>query len=156
LPRFLAPGDQTRLTVLVHNLDLPAGEQVATVSVAGPLAVAGESKLAVTLAAGAQALPSPLLSPTGAGRGIVRPDVTGAGGFPVQRETAITVRPARGAATLVAGGDLAPQADFQLAPPLDRFIPGTWQAMATFGGAVRYDVSGLVQALDRYPLWCLE
>ena len=27
LPRFLAPGDETRLTVLLHNLDLPAGEQ---------------------------------------------------------------------------------------------------------------------------------
>ena len=41
LPRFLAPGDQARLTVLLQNLDLPAGEDVATVSVDGPLALAG-------------------------------------------------------------------------------------------------------------------
>ena len=44
----------------------------------------------------------------------------------------------------------------QLAPPLDRFVAGTWRATASFGGAVRYDVAGLVQALDDYPLWCLE
>jgi uncharacterized protein YfaS (alpha-2-macroglobulin family) len=156
LPRFLAPGDQTRLTVLLHNLDLPAGEQSATVSVDGPLAIGGQPKLVATLAAGAQALPFVTLNATGAGRGIVRLDVAGTGGFHVQRETAITVRPARGATTLVAAGDLAPGAEVQLAPPLDRFVPGTWKAAVTFGGAVRYDVAGLVEALDRYPLWCLE
>jgi uncharacterized protein YfaS (alpha-2-macroglobulin family) len=156
LPRFLAPGDQARMIVLLHNLDLPAGEQVATVSVDGPLAVGGEWRLAATLAPGAQALPFTTLNATGAGRGIVRLDVTGTGGFHVLRETAITVRPARGAATMVAAGELAPGTEVQLAPPLDRFLSGTWKAEATFGGAVRYDVAGLVQALDRYPLWCLE
>lgn len=156
LPRFLAPGDQARLTVLLHNLDLPAGEQAATVSVDGPLSIAGETKLAATLATGAQALPFTTLTATGAGRGIIRLDIVGTGGFHIQRETAITVRPARGATTMIAGGDLAPGAEMQLAPPLDRFLAGTWKATATFGGAVRYDVAGLVQALDRFPLWCLE
>jgi alpha-2-macroglobulin len=156
LPRFLAPGDQARLTLLLHNLDLPAGEQAATVSVDGPLAVSGETRLAATLAPGAQALPFTTLTATGAGRGIIRLDVAGTGGFHIQRETAITVRPARGAATMVAAGELAPGAEFALSPPLDQFVPGTWKAAATFGGAVRYDVAGLVQALDRYPLWCLE
>jgi uncharacterized protein YfaS (alpha-2-macroglobulin family) len=156
LPRFLAPGDQARMTLLLHNLDLPAGEQAVTVSVDGPLAVAGQTRLAATLAAGAQALPFTTLNATGAGRGVIRLDVLGTGGFHIQRETAITVRPARGATTVVAAGELAPGADVQLAPPLDQFVAGTWKATATFGGAVRYDVAGLVQALDRYPLWCLE
>ena len=44
---------------------------------------------------------------------------------------------------MVAAGELAPDAELQLAPPLDQFIPGTWKASATFGGAVRYDVAGL-------------
>jgi len=156
LPRFLAPGDAARLTVLLHNLDLPAGEDAVTVSVSGPLAIQGEQRLAATLAQGAQALPSTILTATGAGRGIIRLDVTGPGGFHIQRETAITIRPARGVTTMVAGGDLAPGAEIQLAPQLDRFIAGSWRASASFGGAVRYDVAGLVQALDHYPLWCLE
>jgi hypothetical protein len=156
LPRFLAPGDAARLTVLLHNLDLPAGEDVATVSVDGPLAVQGEQRLAATLEQGAQALPSTILTATGAGRGIIRLDITGPTGFHIQRETAITVRPARGATTMIAGGELASGAEAQLVPPLDRFVAGSWKASASFGGPVRYDVAGLVQALDHYPLWCLE
>ncbi|HME23640.1 MAG TPA: alpha-2-macroglobulin [Acetobacteraceae bacterium] len=156
LPRFLAPGDQTRMTLLLHNLDLPAGEQAVTVSVDGPLAISGEARLAATLAPGAQALPFTTLTATGAGRGVIRLDVAGTGGFHIQRETAITVRPARGATTMVAAGEIPPGAEMQLAPSLDQFVAGTWKATATFGGAVRYDVAGLVQALDRYPLWCLE
>ncbi len=156
LPRFLAPGDQTRMTLLLHNLDLPAGEQAVTVSVDGPLAISGQARMAATLAPGAQALPFTTLTGTGAGRGIIRLDVTGTGGFHIQRETAITVRPARGATTLVAAGELSPGAEMQLTPPLGQFVSGTWKATASFGGAVRYDVAGLVQALDRYPLWCLE
>ncbi len=156
LPRFLAPGDQARLTVLLHNLDLPAGETVVELSVDGPLSLSGPSRLAATLAPGAQALPSTVLAATGAGRGIVRLNVTGPAGFTVQRETAITIRPARGATTIVAGGDIAPGAEASLAPPADRFLAGTWRASATLGGAVRYDVAGLVASLERYPLNCLE
>jgi len=156
LPRFLAPGDQARLTVLLHNLDLPAGETVVELSVDGPLSLAGPSRLAATLAPGAQALPSTVLAATGAGRGIVRLHVTGTAGFTVQRETAITIRPARGATTIVAGGDIAPGAEATLAPPADRFLAGTWRASAMLGGAVRYDVAGLVASLEHYPLNCLE
>ena len=156
LPRFLAPGDQARLTVLLQNLDLPAGEDVAAVSVEGPLAISGEARLAATLAPGGQALPFTTLTATGAGRGVIRLDVIGPGGFHVQRETRITVRPARGATTLVAGGEFPPGAEMQLVPPLERFVAGSWKASASFGGVVRYDVAGLVQALDSYPLWCLE
>jgi len=156
LPRFLAPGDEARLAVLLHNLDLPAGESAAAISVDGPLRVVGEARLSATLAPGAQAVPFTALAATGAGRGVVRLDVSGPGGFRVQREAAITVRPARAATTVIAGGDLAPHADATLAPPVDRFLPGTWRASATFGGAVRYDVAALVAALDRFPLNCLE
>ncbi|HEY8290063.1 MAG TPA: alpha-2-macroglobulin family protein, partial [Acetobacteraceae bacterium] len=156
LPRFLAPGDEARLTVLLQNLDLPGGEAAATVSVDGPLQISGPARLTATLAPGAQALPFTMLTATGAGRGVIRLDVTGPSGFHVQRETAITVRPARGAVTVVAGGELAAHAEAPVAPALDQFLPGTWRASASFGGAVRYDVAGLVQALERYRLNCLE
>ncbi len=142
--------------MLLQNLALPAGEDVATVSVEGPLALAGPARLAATLAADAQATPFTLLRATGAGRGVVKLDVTGPGGFQVHREAAITVRPARGVATSIAGAELAPGAQGTLQPPTDAYLPGTWRASASFGGAVRYDVAGLVQALDHYPLNCIE
>ena len=38
LPRFLAPGDEARVTVELVNLDAPAGEYAPTLSVTGPAA----------------------------------------------------------------------------------------------------------------------
>ncbi len=158
LPRFLAPGDDTRLAVLLHSLDLPPGEAAATLTTDGPLSVTGPSRLAVNLAAGAQAIPLTTLHATGAGRGILHMDVTGPGGFHLQRDTAITIRPARPAIVSVAGGEVAPGAEALIAPPLgpDKFVPGTWKLSATFGAPVRYDAAALVQSLTDYPYSCLE
>ncbi len=39
LPRFLAPGDEARLAVMLHNVDLPAGPVRVAVSASGPLEV---------------------------------------------------------------------------------------------------------------------
>jgi hypothetical protein len=87
-------GDQTRMTLLLHNLDLPAGEQVVTVSVDGPLAVSGEHGWPRRWPRGPGAAVHHATA-TGAGRH--RPaGCRGTGGFHIQRETAITVRPARG------------------------------------------------------------
>ncbi len=131
--------------MLLQNLDLPTGEDVATVSVDGPLSLSGPARLAATLAPMAQATPYTLLTATGAGRGVIKLDVTGPGGFQVHRESAITVRPSRGVATSVVGAELAPGAEVALAPPIGAYLPGTWRASASFGGVVRYDVAGLVR-----------
>ncbi len=156
LPRFLAPGDEAQLAVQLHNLDLPAGEAVATVSVEGPLALTGETRLAATLAQGAQVVRRTTVRATGAGRGVIRLEVTGPGGFQVRREAAILVRPARAPVSIASGGELAPGAEARLAPALDRMVPGTGSASAGFGGPVRYDVGALVRALGAYELSCLE
>src|SRR6185312_3169183 len=156
LPRFLAPGDEARLAVLMQNLDLPLGEAIAEVSVEGPLALAGEPRLAANLSPGAQLVRTTTLRATGAGRGIVRLAVTGPGGFRVEREAAILIRPARAPVTIASGGELAPGAEARLVPALDRMLPGTAAASVGFGGAVRYDVAALVRALEEYSFSCLE
>ena len=156
LPRFLAPGDEARLAVLMQNVDLPAGEGVAQVSVEGPLALSGDARLSANLLPGAQVVRATTLRATGAGRGVIHLAVTGPGGFQVQRETAIIMRPARAPVTVASGSELAPGAAAHLVPALDRMVPGTATASAGFGGAVRYDVAALLRALDDYPLFCLE
>ena len=156
LPRFLAPGDEARMAVLMNNLDLPAGEAVAVVSVEGPLQLVGDPRLAATLQPGAQVVRTAVLRATGVGRGVIRLAVTGPGGFTVQREAAILVRPARPLLTVMAGGPLAPGAEARAIPALDRMVPGTGTARVTFGGPVRYDPAALLKALDAYPLFCLE
>ena len=156
LPRFLAPGDEVRLAVLLQNVELPDGEAVATVSVEGPLAVVGQARLSAPLAAGARAMRYATLQATGAGRGVIRLDVSGPGGFRVQRETAILVRPARAPLTVVAGLELMPGTEAAVVPVLDRMVPGTGSARVGFGGPVRYDAGAMVKALDAFPLSCTE
>ncbi len=156
LPRFLAPGDEARVTVLLHNLDLPAGEAVAELSVSGPLEVVGNPRIALPLAQGARATPSAVLRATGVGSARVTLTATGPDGFRISRESAITVRPARGNITVVAGASLAPGAEIRLAPDTARFLPGSWRATASFGVAVRFDPAPVLRDLLRFPLSCVE
>jgi hypothetical protein len=74
----------------------------------------------------------------------------------VTHDAAITIRPARGPATVMAAADLPPGGEVALAPAVDKMIPGTWRAAATFGAPVRFDAAALVQALADYPISCLE
>ncbi len=156
LPRFLAPDDEARLAVLLQNVDLPTGEAVATLSVDGPLAITGPSRIAVTLAQGARALPATVLWATGVGRGVVKLDVTGPNNFHVAREQTITIRPSRASQTVVTAGEIAAGAEAQLAPTADRFLFNTWRGSASLGSPVRYDVAAMTRALDDYPFACLE
>src|ERR1700724_237928 len=77
LPRFLAPGDDARLAVLLHNIDLPAGEAKAVISTEGPLTLVGADTVSAVLAPGQRAVPGTILHATGAGRGIVKLSITG-------------------------------------------------------------------------------
>lgn len=156
LPRFLAPGDEARIAVLLHNIELPAGEIAAELTATGPLAIAGPARLAATLATGARAQPVTTLRATDGGEGVLRLAVTGPGGFRVERESRITIRSSRPRVTEVAGVELPPGAELPLAPPVERYVAGAWRATASFGAAVRYDVAGMLRAVEEFPLYCLE
>ncbi|HEX3990172.1 MAG TPA: alpha-2-macroglobulin [Acetobacteraceae bacterium] len=156
LPRFLAPGDDARLAVLLHNIDLPAGEAKAVISTDGPLTIVGSNTVSAVLETGQRAVPGTTLHATGAGRGVVKLTITGPGGFNLLRDTAITVRPSRGLSSIVASNELQPGTDARITPATDRFIPGTWKASVRIGGPVRYDAAGVVQELADYPWSCLE
>ncbi|MFC7473043.1 alpha-2-macroglobulin [Dankookia sp. GCM10030260] len=156
LPRFLAPGDEARLPVLLHNLDLPAGEVGATLSAEGAIALAGPARLAATLAPGARVLPASAIRATGAGQGVLRLAITGPDGFSATREARITVRSSRPVTTEVAAQEIPAGAERPL--PLDpaRWVAGTWLASAGFGAPVRFDAQGMLRQLELYPFGCLE
>jgi hypothetical protein len=156
LPRFLAPGDEARLPVLLHNIELPAGEVVATLTATGAIEIAGPARLAQNLATGARATPATTLRATVAGEGVLRLAVTGPNGFTTERESRITIRSSRPSVTEVAVTTLAPGQAAAVPVPSDRFIGGTWQARATWGAPVRFDPGGMLAALKRFPLDCLE
>ena len=156
LPRFLAPGDEARLPVLLSNLDLPEGEITATLSAEGAVALAGPERLAARLAPNARALPTSTLRATAAGQGVLRLTVAGPGGFTASREARITIRSSRPITTEVTAQEIPPNQERPLPLAADRWLAGTWRAAASFGGPTRYDAGGMLKLLESYPFACLE
>jgi uncharacterized protein YfaS (alpha-2-macroglobulin family) len=156
LPRFLAPGDEARISVLLHNIELPQGEIAAELTATGGLALDGPTRLAATLATGARAQPFATLRAREGGEGVLRLAVTGPNGFRVERESRIAIRSSRPRVTEVAGAELRPGAELPLSPPIDDYVAGAWRASAAFGAAVRFDVAGMLRAVEEFPLYCLE
>jgi len=156
LPRFLAPGDEATISVLLHNLELPAGEVSATLTAEGAIALAGPNRLAARLATGARAQPTATLRANGAGEGVLRLAITGPDGFSAAREARIEVRSSRALASASSLIEIAPAAEARLVPDAARFLPGSWRATARLGTPVRYDVEGMLRLLESFPLACLE
>ncbi|TPG46936.1 alpha-2-macroglobulin family protein [Roseomonas nepalensis] len=156
LPRFLAPGDEARLPVLLHNLDLGAGGVRAAVTAEGPLAVDGGASLGGELAPGQRALPFATLRATGAGEGVVRVSVSGPGGYAAVHESRITVRSPRPLAREVVTASLPAGGALAVAPDLSRFVPGTAVVRASWGQPVRYDPAALMRANVDFPFLCAE
>jgi len=156
LPRFLAPGDEAGISVLLHNLELPAGEVSATLTAEGAIALAGPNRLAARLANGARAQPTATLRATGAGEGVLRLAITGPDGFSATREARIEVRSSRALATASSLIEIAPAAEARLTPDAAPFLPGSWRATARLGPPVRYDAEGMLRLLESFPLACLE
>ncbi|WP_458097558.1 MG2 domain-containing protein [Roseomonas sp. WA12] len=156
LPRFLAPGDEARLPVLLHNLDLPSGGVRAAVTVEGPLSVEGGGSLGGDLAQGQRVLPTATLRVTGAGEGVVRVSVTGPGGYSAQHESRITLRSPRPLAREVVVSSLTPGAAAPVGTDLQRFYPGTVSVRGTWGQPVRYDPAALMRVNVDFPFACGE
>ena len=153
LPRFLAPGDEARLPVLLHNLDLPAGEVSATLSAEGAIALAGPARLAATLAPGARVLPASAIRATARRRraccGWRSPGRTGSArrgrrGSPSAPPAPSPPRWRR------RRSRRAPSGPCRSIPAAGS--PGPGWLRRSFGGPVRYDSAGMLRQLELYPL----
>jgi uncharacterized protein YfaS (alpha-2-macroglobulin family) len=140
----------------MHNIELPAGEIVAELSTEGALAIEGPTRLTARLATGERAAPATGLRALSGGEGLLRLRLSGPEGFNVTRESRITIRPARPLLTEVQSAELPGGAEREVAPALDRFIPGTARAELSLGAVVRYDAAASLRAVEAFPLACLE
>ncbi len=83
LPRFLAPGDQARIGVMLQNLELPVGQVSVHLSASGTLGLSGGDPAPVTLAK-EQRLVLPVgLMANGTGPGTLTVEADGPSGFHV-------------------------------------------------------------------------
>ncbi len=158
LPRFLAPGDESRLLIELAHAEGPAGETSVVVESDGGIAIpADAARQSVTLEEGRiERIALPLtaveigdprlriLTTTPAGEALTK-TVT----LPVRLNDPEIAR--RNRIELAPGGRLVVDAG-----TFDGLEPGTGHATLAVGPAALFDVPGLLFALDRYPYGCSE
>jgi uncharacterized protein YfaS (alpha-2-macroglobulin family) len=159
LPRFMAPGDRIMAALNMHNVEGTAGQYTATVKADGAASSqGGQTRITTTLAKDERKLLMVPIEAGAAGIGNVSLNVTGPGGFSVQRAWPIEVRepqlPVSAEDTLV----LQPGTESRFGKELlAAFKPGTAKVAVTVTGGRGFDdVPGLLRWLDRYPYGCLE
>ncbi|WP_144185978.1 alpha-2-macroglobulin family protein [Elioraea rosea] len=156
LPRFLAPGDEARLLVSLHNVELPAGEVRLSFASTGPVAIDGGTQT-VTLAEGGRGRALFTLRGTGAGVSEVSLRAEGPAGFSATRVFPLTVRTARPAVTTVSRRELPPGQTLTVpANALGAYLPGTGRVTLSVNSAAPFDAAALIRALEAWPYACLE
>lgn len=156
LPRFLAPGDKSRATVLLHNVD--GAEGGYRIAIRAQDAVAGGTpERTIALAKGRREIFTVPLEGRDAGIGAVELAVSGPDGFAVARSWPIQIRPAQLPETRQIVQSMAAGEAITLGNDLlDGFIPGTGSVALSVSRWQGLDVPGLLRWLDRYPFGCLE
>jgi len=156
LPRFLLMGDKSTIRLDLDNVEGETGDYHVALAAGGPLKLAETTKT-VTLDAKKRGAMSLAVAATGVGAGLVTVNVSGPGGFTLERQYALevklstqilarrTVKPLAPGQTLTLTGDLF--ADL---------VRGTGKLALSVTPSAALDVASLLAALDRYPLGCTE
>ncbi|MBJ3777173.1 alpha-2-macroglobulin family protein [Acuticoccus mangrovi] len=154
LPRFLAPGDATRMRFDLHNVSGPAGDYTLSVTAAGPIALEPESER-FTLAADERTSIEMPLSATGTGEAAIVAHLTGPDGIDLASDYTVVVRPAATPVRAQRRVALAPGNTTTLgADLLEGYDTGASATVSIGSGEI--DTAGLVMMLDRFPYGCAE
>ncbi len=157
LPRFLAPGDDGRVAVSLHNVDGQAGDYRLTLEATGTVALDRAVAETRTLAVNQREVLSWNLRGREAGLGKVTLALQGPGGFSVRREWDIQVRAAQTPTAVDAVSSLEPNREMTVDRNLTAgFAAGTSVVSVALSRVPGIDVPGLLRALDKYPYGCLE
>lgn len=157
LPRFMAPGDQSRLLLEIVHASGPSGRMSLDVSARGIDLDTASVPSGFTLTdLGKEVLSIPVTALT-AGLHTVEVRLSTPGGkvltktltLPVQVNDPISARTSR--------FELAAGSTFNFDDNVFAgYMPGTASATLAAGPIARFDAPGLLEALDRYPYGCTE
>jgi len=159
LPRFLAPGDRSRVLLSLDAVEGPGGEVgLAVAAEGGQVQVAPESaRSSLTLAAGQRAQTSVALQAESVGEARLNIDLLTPDGQALRKTLRLPVRANAPRTSRTEAVTLQPGEGLTLdAERLADRVTGTGVLTISIGGAGRLDVAGLLMALDRYPYGCAE
>ena len=160
LPRFLAPGDRSRLLLGLTLVEGEGGDvQVAVSADHGLVGVdpaAAVRRLA--LATGVRTDLSIPIQAQGVGDEALVVQVTTPSGQALTKRLTLGVRDNAPAVMTSTRHELAPKGEgLRLTPDLlQGLVPGTAEALVSVSRAGRLDIVGILRALDRYPHGCTE
>ena len=156
LPRFMAPGDTSRVLLEVVHADGPVGDMPLSVTGDG-VEMATEIPVSVTLTEGGKQVLSLPFAATDVGVHHITVTLTTPDGRVLTKVLTIPV--------LANDPEVARTSRFTLAAG-EKFtfddavftglVPGSGSSTLSIGTLARFDAPGLLNALDRYPYGCTE
>lgn len=156
LPRFLAPGDESRVTVALHNVDGPAGAYRVSLKSSGAVDARGGGT-SLTLERDARSDLAFSLTGERVGTGGLALVIQGPQGMRLERNWDIAVRPAQTVLTRQVVRRLQSRQRQTLSGDLlEDFVPGTGEVLVTLSTRPQMDLAELLKSLDRYPYGCVE
>lgn len=156
LPRFMAPGDASRMRLEIDNTEGPDGEYQLTFEADDHVAAPGE-KLTVDLAAGKRTAIQVPLTATRTGDGIVSFRLSHPSGIEVSQTFALAVRPAQPPVSERQVIGLDPGSALTIDQErLAQMLKGSGSVSLSITRAGGIDVPSLLHSLDRYPYGCAE
>jgi uncharacterized protein YfaS (alpha-2-macroglobulin family) len=157
LPRFLNTGDRSTMHVDIDNVEGQAGDYAVTLTAKGPTGATGKVSDKVSLRAKQRLPVSFPLEVSAAGTATITLNVEGPGGFKLERDYALNVRPANQLLTRRTVRQIAKGESITLSDDLFAdLVPGTGSVALSVGPSTALDAASILKALDRYPFGCSE
>ncbi|MCB1333527.1 MAG: alpha-2-macroglobulin family protein [Roseivivax sp.] len=156
LPRFLAPGDSSRLRLDIVHARGPSGEMPLEVSSDGLMLGAGIPGSVILAEQGKTTLSVPIAA-TEVGDYSLTVALTTPDGKRLEKHLTLGVRANDPAVSVTRRFDLAAGATFMLDDQVFAGLrPGSAEAMIAAGPLARFDAPRLLAELNRYPYGCTE
>lgn len=157
LPRFLAPGDMAQSVLVLRNLDGATGDYTVEVTGDAVVSVSGGALEAKSMAQGQEARRPQSLKAERMGVANLTLKVSGPGGYSLERDFVISVRPASPFVTERKLAWLKPKTSTTVsAATATGYWPETAEVGLSISAAPEFDIVGLLASLDRYPYGCAE
>jgi uncharacterized protein YfaS (alpha-2-macroglobulin family) len=157
LPRFLAPGDESRLRLEITHAEGPAGRMGLDVTASEGLSLTGAVPSGVDLAAQEKAVVRLPIRADAVGDHSVQVALTTPAGRQLTKALTLGVRANDPEIATTRRFSLGAGSTFTLgADVFANMKRGTGSAIVSAGPLARFDAPGLLTALDRFPYGCTE